>query len=296
LLKPFRDRGNRVLGIDPAINLAQVANQCGIETLPEFWTPELAKEIRNKYGPAKAITAFNVFAHVDDLHSFVRGVKIALDDDGFFIIESPHILDLIEKNEFDTIYHEHLSYLSLKPIQRLVSQYDMKISTVEKHDIHGGSIRIYIEHDTKNRSDGSFQDVLDKEEKLGIYNPFSYLGFREQVEKVKNTLLEIVGDIHQKGKTIDSFGACAKGNILLNYCGINNDLIGCVYDHTPEKQGKLTPGTHIPVVHPDLLSERKPDYLFLAAWNFAKEIMGKTQDYKNNGGKYIIPIPRPTII
>lgn len=296
LLKPFKSLGNKVLGVDPAINLARIANGEGIKTIPDFWTPELARSIKEGEGLAKVITAFNVFAHVEDIHSFVQGVKIALGNDGFFILESPHILDLLEKNEFDTIYHEHLYYLSLKPVQRLMSQYNMKIAKVEQHDIHGGSLRVYIEHDSQNRSDGSFEKILDKEKKAGIYDSDSYEGFTEKVETVKRNLNLMVRKIKQEGKTIDSFGASAKGNILLNYCGINHPSIGCVYDHTPEKQGKLTPGTHIPIINPDFLLERKPDYLFLAAWNFAREIMEKTQDYRSQGGRYIIPIPNPVVI
>jgi hypothetical protein len=295
LLRPFKAKGNRVLGVDPARNLAEIANESGIETIPEFWDCNLASKILSEYGPAKIITAFNVFAHVADIHSFVCGVKTLLSNDGFFILESPHMHDLIGKNEFDTIYHEHLSYLLLGPLQNLMKQYKMKISRVEEQEIHGGSIRVYVENECQDRSDGSFEKVFEIEKKAGLYEVSSYINFRNGVASVKNNLVSMLRDIKGRGKSIGAFGASAKGNILLNYCGVG-DQIDCIYDHTPEKQGKLTPGTHIPVKHPNSLLTGRQDYLLLTAWNFAQEIMRKTKAYKDRGGKYIVPIPQPRII
>jgi SAM-dependent methyltransferase len=296
LLKPFLARGNRVLGVDPAKNLAKIANEEGIETIPEFWNKDLAIDIMRTYGCAKVITAFNVFAHVHEIGSFTQGVKTSLAEDGFFIIESPHILDLIAQNEFDTIYHEHLSYLSVGALQKLMQRYGLRVARVQKQEIHGGSIRVYVEHETQNRSDGSVEKSLREEEAAGLYDSESYKNFRGKVEGVRRDLVSMVTRIKKEGKTIAAFGASAKGNILLNYSGIDGNLIDCVYDHTPEKQGKLTPGTHIRVEHPDMLTKQRPDFLLLTAWNFAAEIMTKTQDYKSQGGRYIIPIPSPRII
>ncbi|MBI2045153.1 NAD-dependent epimerase/dehydratase family protein [Candidatus Pacearchaeota archaeon] len=296
LLMPFKERGNRVLGVDPAVNLAKIANESGIETLSEFWSEKLANEIMQKYGKAKLITAFNVFAHVDDVHSFLEGIKILLDDGGFFIFESPHIYDLIDKTEFDTIYHEHLSYLSLKPIKLVAESHGLRVARAEKHEIHGGSIRVYIEHGNNNRSNGSVDQFLEAEEKLGVYSLKYYEQFKENVELIKIGLSSIVKRIKNDRKSVSGFGASAKGNILLNYCDLNKNHIDWVFDHTPEKQGKLTPGTNIPIIHPDSLVEKMPDYLLITAWNFAKEIMDKTKAYKEKGGKYIIPIPYPKIV
>lgn len=296
LLHPFKRIGNRVLGIDPAINLAKIANEEGIETIPEFWNEGLAKKILQSHGPAKIITAFNIFAHVDDVHSFISGVKILLDKDGFFVFESPHIQDLITKVEFDTIYHEHLSYLSSSPVARLLSEHGLRIAKIEKHNIHGGSIRGYIEHNFQNRSNGSSEKVLKDEEISGIYNPSSYYSFSEQVKSVRKNLNSLLHNIKRDGQSISLFGASAKGNILLNYCGIDHQQIDYAFDHTPEKQGRLTPITHIPVIHPDLLLSKMPDYLLLTAWNFSREIMEKTKAYQENGGKYIIPLPQLRVL
>ncbi len=296
LLKPFKEKGNQVLGVDPAVNLAEFANSQGIPTLAEFWDERFAKKVEEDYGKAKIITAFNVFAHVDDIHSFVKGVKQLLAKDGFFIIESPHLLDLIKHNEFDTIYHEHLSYLLLKPLQQLMKNYGLKISRVKKYPIHGGSVRIYVEHDSMSREDGSYERILSEEEAEGLYREKAYFEFKEKVERVKTDLTSQINQLKKQGKTVSCFGASAKGSILLNYCGLNNNQIDFIFDHTPEKQNKFSPGTHIPIISPGFLLEKKPDYLLLTAWNFAKEIIEKTKDYKLNGGKYIVPIPKVEII
>lgn len=297
LLKKFKARGNKVLGIDPAINIAEIANKEGIETLPNFWTPDLAKKLLSIRGTAKIITAFNVFAHVHDLHSFVGAVKILLDKEGYFIIEAPHLLKLIEKNAFDTIYHEHLSYLLVKPIQKLMALHGLKISKVDETDIHGGSIRIYIEHkDKPGRFDNSVQKIIEKEENSGLYSKKAYLDFREKVLNIREELVGSLSKLKQQGKIIGGFGASAKGNTLLNYFGINNQMVDYIFDSTPEKQNKFTPGANIPIIDANLLMEKNPDYLLLLAWNFAPEIIEKTKTYKDKGGKYIIPIPKIKVI
>ena len=297
LLKEFKAKGNKVLGIDPAINLAKIANEEGIETLPEYWNPELAKELKEKKGEAKVIIAINVFAHINDLHSMVEGVKIMLADNGYFIIESPHLMSLIEKTEFDTIYHEHLSYLSVKPLQELMKEHDLRIAKVKKVSIHGGSIRMYIEKkETKETSDGSTQKIIEEEKQMGLHNYESYVDFGNKVEKIKTDLNSLLKKLKNDGKTIAAFGASAKGNTLLNYSNIGKELVDFIVDDTPEKQNKLYPGVHIPIVSRNKLMEKKPDYLLLLAWNFAKEMMEKTNDYKEQGGKYIIPIPEVKVV
>ncbi|HLC79202.1 MAG TPA: class I SAM-dependent methyltransferase [archaeon] len=296
LLQEFKREGNRVLGIDPAINLAKIANEQGIETLPQYWNPKLAEKIVEKYGKAKAIIAVNVFAHIDDLHSMVEGVNVALADGGYFMIESPHLLSLIKKTEFDTIYHEHLSYLMVGPLQKLMEGHKMRIAKVKKYDIHGGSIRMYVEKESSpNTSDGSVQQIIREEKDAGLYEFSNYINFKNDVEKIKKDLTTLLKKLKKEGKTIAAFGASAKGNTLLNYCNITTQ-IDCIFDDTPQKIGKLYPGVHIPIVAGSELLKRKPDYLLLLAWNFAKEIMQKTSEYKKAGGKYIIPIPKVEVV
>jgi len=296
LLKQFKER-NKVLGVEPATNIGKIANESGIKTVEEFWNENTAKRILKEYGKAKVITAFNVFAHVDDIHSFVKGIKILLDKDGYFIMECPHLLKLIEKVEFDTIYHEHLSYFLAKPLQKIMELHNMRVAKIEEFEMHGGSIRVYVEHkERSDRSNNSMQNVIFKEERAGLYNKKIYLDFSEKVKKIKETLVNIISNLKKEGKVIAGFGASAKGNTLLNYSNINNHLIDYILDATPEKQEKWTPGMHIPVIHSNQLMERKPHYLLLLAWNFAIEIMDKTKPYKNQGGKYIIPVPKVSVI
>jgi len=297
LLSPFKERHNRVLGVDPARNLAELANRNGIETIPEFWNEDLSKRLRDEYGAAKAITAFNVFAHVDDVHSFTEAVKNLLADDGYFIIEAPHLYNLIEKTEFDTVYHEHLSYLLVKPVKQLMEEHGLRLAKAKSFDIHGGSIRMYIEKDSsKDTSDGSTDEVMALEEKAGLYNIERYKALEKDVFGLRRDLTYKLLDLKFEGKSVSGFGASAKGNTLLNYCGIGNDIIDCIFDDTPEKQGKITPGVYIPIVNGNELYVRKPDYLLLLAWNFVDEIMQKTKKYAENGGKYIVPVPKLKII
>lgn len=297
LLMPFKQKGNRILGIDPAINLAKIANEAGIETLPEFWEQGLAKKVLDNYGSSKVITAFNVFAHVNDVHSFLEGVKTLLAEDGCFIVEAPHLYNLVEKTEFDTVYHEHLSYFLVRPLIRLAQEHDMKITKVKKVDIHGGSIRIYMEKENgQDTSDDSVQNIIKEEERAGLYNIGAYRGLKRQVDGLKNNLNAILHELKNLGKTISAFGASAKGNILLNHCQIGKGVIDYVFDDTPEKQGKLYPGVHIPIISRDTLLKKQPDYLLLLSWNFADEMIRKTKEYKQNGGKYLIPVPYLKIV
>lgn len=297
LLIKFKNKNNRVLGVEPASNIAEIATMEGIETINEYWTHNLAKKILDKYGSAKVITAFNVFAHVNDIHSFVEGAKILLDKKGYFIIESPHLLKLIEKVEFDTVYHEHLSYLLIRPLKKLMEMHGLRLAKVKEFDIHGGSVRLYIEHkEKKDSSDGSVENLINREEMAGLYSPLAYHDFHKKVIKIKEDLINTLIQLKMEGKSVAAIGASAKGNTLINYCNIGPDIIRYIFDATPEKQNKLTPGKHIPIISQDMLMEKKPDYLLILAWNFADEIMRRTKAYKEMGGKYIIPIPTLKII
>lgn len=297
LLRYFKNKGNKVLGIDPARNLAKIANESGIETLPEFWNKNLATKVLEKYGHAKVITAFNVFAHVPDMHSFVNGVKTLLSPEGYFIIEAPHLANLVRETEFDTIYHEHVSYLLVKPLERLMLEHGMRIAKARKMDIHGGSIRLYIEHQGKfDTSDGSTKKIIQEEAGEGLYHLNAYTGLGKRVDKIKSDLTSKLRELKSQEKVIAAFGASAKGNVLLNSCEIGKDLVNCIFDDTLEKQGKLSPGTHIPIISRDKMSEVNPDYLLLLAWNFADEMINKTKKFQEQGGKYIVAVPHLKII
>jgi novobiocin biosynthesis protein NovU/D-mycarose 3-C-methyltransferase len=298
LLQEFKKLEVKTLGVEPAVNLAKLANSNGIETLNNFWDKNSALKIANEYGGAKVITAFNVFAHVDDVHEFVQNIKTALRNDGIFVIEVPYLIDFLEKHEFDTVYHEHLSYFLLKPLQHILEQNGMRIIHVKKHSIHGGTIEVTAVKDnsqTKNMI-SNIDDFLIIEKNLGCYNSEHYLNFANEVQNIKKNLTELVKDLRLNGKKIAGFAASAKGNTLLNYCNLDFNSIQYVVDETPTKQGLLTPGSHIPIVQIPHLQSQPPDYLLILAWNFVEEIMDKTKQFKINGGKYIIPIPKIQIV
>jgi 2-polyprenyl-3-methyl-5-hydroxy-6-metoxy-1,4-benzoquinol methylase len=298
LLRSFKGHNIKVLGVDPASNLSEIANKKGLTTINRYWNKETANKISQEYGKAFLITALNCFAHVDDINNFVEGVKILLKDEGIFIIEVPHFLDFIKRSEFDTCYHEHLSYYSIKPLIKLFKKHDMKIIDIKKIDIHGGTIRIYISKNINQIeiNKESINKIIKLEEENNLYDPETYIHFSSKVHKIKEDLTKTLKKLKEEGKRVAGFGASAKGNMLLNYCNINNEVIDYIIDETPEKQNKLTPGMKIPILAFSHLKENPPDYLLILPWNFAKEIINKTQDFKNTGGKYIIPIPEVKII
>jgi hypothetical protein len=298
LLKEFKKLKVKTLGIEPASNLANLANSDGIETLNYFWNLESATKIIKDYGGAKVITAFNVFAHVDNVHDFIENVKTALTDDGMLVIQVPYLVDFLEKHEFDTVYHEHLSYFLLKPINHILEEHGMKIIKVKKFFIHGGTMEIRAVKNTEKTQNipSNINDFLMIEKNLGYYDEKSYLNFSEEVKNIKKNLVELVCDLSHQGKKIAAFAASAKGNTLLNYCNIDSNSIKYIVDQTPTKQGFVSPGGHIPIVPMANLENDPPDYLLILAWNFVEEIMIKTSQFKNQGGKYIIPIPKIQIL
>ena len=296
LLKPFQQLGVRVLGIDPAQNVARLATQQGIETLPMFFGRETAEGIRKKRGAARVITANNVFAHVNDLDDFVTAVGILLSQDGVFIIEVPYLGDLLEKNLFDTIYHEHLSYFSVKPLMRLFEKHGMEIFDIQKVKSHGGSVRVFVRR--KNPTGGiepAVQSFLRAEEKLRLYSPETWRRFANSIAQNKTELKILLDGVKVQNKVVAGYGAPAKGNTLLNYFGIGISEIAYIVDDSPYKQGLFTPGTRIPVVAPSRLVDEPPDYILILAWNFAEGIMNKLSSFQKAGGKFIIPVPQPRI-
>jgi len=298
-LREFKKQGVRVLGVDPAENLAKIAIESGVPTVAKFWNAETAGQIHTEYGKAKMITAMNVFAHVDDLDSFLAGINTLLDDDGVFAIECPYMFNFMTNTEFDTTYHEHLSYFLLKPIMHLVKQHDMEVFDVLTVNIHGGSLRVYVKKKSSKAWDICYQNIdklLLMEEETGFHKTEKYIHFSVAVKKIRDDMIRLIKSIKAEGGKIAAYGASAKGNILSNYCGFGKLDIDYIIDDTPEKQGCLAPGHHIPIVAFDKLTKEPPEYLILLAWNFSRELMNKTIKYQKQGGKYIIPIPQVKVV
>ncbi len=295
LLKSFKSLGMKVLGVDPAENLVKKANKEGVKTICALFTKDLAGKIKKEYGSAKTITATNVVAHVHDLHDFFEGIKTLLSDKGLLIAEFPYLIDLIEKVEFDTIYQEHLSYFSITPFEKLLKKHGLYLIDVQKLPVHGGSVRVLVSKEPKN-STGRVKKFLTLEMKKGILNVQTYLKFRRKVDKVRHELVQLLWKLRLDGKKIIGYGASAKGNIILNYCRIGPETLDYIVDSIPYKQGKYTPGMHIPIYPESKQLEDQPDYTLLLAWNFADEIIKKQSEYRKRGGKFILAIPKLTII
>lgn len=286
----------RVLGIEPSANVAEVARQKGIETLDGFFTIEMAQRIVGKYGKAKVVTANNVFAHIDDIDEIINAVLTLLADDGVFVSESHYLLDLIERMEFDTIYHEHLCYYSVKPLQHLFGRFGMEVFDVERVHTHGGSIRVFARRATGETPRSSVRELLALEEKAGLHTLARFSGFQKEADAIRDKLVSLVRGFNKEGKTVVAYGAPAKGNTLLNFCGFTAEDLKYVTDTTPQKIGLLTPGSHIPVVSPDILLTDTPDYILLLAWNYREFILKKEGALRDRGAKFIIPIPKVEIV
>lgn len=297
LLKPFAELGATVLGIEPAVKIAKEAQKNGIETVSEFISNPLAATIVKKHGKAHVVTANNVFAHIDDLDEVIASVITLLDDNGVFIIEAPYLIDFINNMYFDLVYHEHLSYLSLTPLVRLFERFGMKIFDVRHTSVHGGSIRVFVK-----KSKGTWPvkpavaRFLGKERKMKLGNLSVYTSFARKILQNKERLIHLLIRLKIGGKSIAAYGAPAKGNTLLSYFGIGREIIDFIVDDSPWKQSLFTPGTHIPIVPSDTLYKRRPDYLLILAWNFAPSIMKTHSAYLGQGGRFIIPVPKPRVV
>lgn len=295
LLKSFKALGMNVLGVDPAENLVKKANKEGVRTLCALFTKEIASKIKKEYGLAKTITATNVVAHVHDLHDFLEGIKIVLSDDGLLIAEFPYLVDLIEKVEFDTIYQEHLSYFSITPFEKLLKLHGLYLIDVQRLSIHGGSVRVFVSKIPK-RSNERVKKMLQLEKKKGMLDSQTYLKFRRKVDKLRHELVQLLWKLRLDNKQIVGYGASAKGNIVLNYCRIGPETLDYIVDSISYKQGKFTPGMHIPIFPEEKLLKDKPAYTLLLAWNFADEIIKKQDEYRKKGGKFILAIPKVKIV
>ena len=287
---------HRVLGIEPSSNVAEAAQKKGIETIVEFFNEEMAKRIVETHGKAKVVTANNVFAHIDDLDEIVRGIKTLLTDDGVFVSESHYLLDLVQHMEFDTIYHEHLCYYCVKPLQYLFERFDMEVFDVERVAQHGGSIRVFARNRSSAPIDPRVKELFDLEEKSGLHTAETFLGLQERVNSIRDKLVSLVRKLRQEGNKVVGYGAPAKSGTLLNFCGFTGSDLAYITDTTSYKVGMLTPGSHIPVVSPDILKMETPDYILLLAWNYRDFILEKEKDVRARGAKFIIPIPKVEII
>lgn len=292
LLQYFKEKGIPVLGVEPTANTAKVAAEKGIDSIIDFFGSDLAQ---NKLeGKADLILGNNVLAHVPDINDFVAGVKIALKPNGVNTFEFPHLCKLIEFNQFDTIYHEHFSYLSFTALKSVFEKQGLTFFDVQELPTHGGSLRIFTKHkeDSSKQIEPSVQAMLNKEIGLGVDTLVYYEGFQEKVETIKNEFLAFLLQAKAEGKIVVGYGAAAKGNTLLNYCGIKgNDLISYVMDASPYKQNKGLPGSRIPVYHPDKIKETKPDYVIIFPWNLKSEISSQLAFIKEWGGKFVVAIP-----
>lgn len=295
LLKPFHALGANILGIDPARMIAEKATKEGVPTITGYFTENVAREILLKHGKAKAITANNVFAHIHDLDEVMRAVRILLSEDGVFVIEAPYLRVFLEDKLFDTIYHEHLSYIALAPLVPFFAKYGMEIVDVEMVSSHGGSVRIMVAEKDAHTQEARVAQYVAEEKTAGLENIETYEKFALDVVENRRLLLELLGGLKKSGKHIAGYGAPAKGNTLLNFMHIGPDLVEYIVDDSPLKQGLFTPGMHIPVVSGERLKEDTPDYLFILAWNFADSIMKKNAEFSSKGGKFIVPVPVPRI-
>lgn len=296
LLKFFKDSGYKVLGVDPAKNVVQVAEKIGVDTIVDFFSEKLGTEIAEKYGKAKVVLANNVVAHIDDHHDLVKGLDNLLDEDGVFVLEAPYLIDMFENLTYDTIYHEHLSFLAVRPLKRLFEQYGFEIFNVETPEVQGVSLRVFTGRKGKHEINPNVQKMIDKELELGLDSLDTYNVLAQKVEEQKNKLISLVKDLKSSGKKIVAYGAPAKGNTMLNYCDLGVNVLDYALEDLPAKQGMFTPGMHIPTVDSEYAHKNLPDYFLMLAWNYQKPILEKEQEFLKNGGKFIIPVKGISVI
>ena len=298
LLQYFQKKHIQVLGIEPAKNVALAAQEKGIETIVDFFGVKLAEQLVAQNRKADLIVGNNVFAHVPDINDFVVGMEIILNDQGVITLEFPHLMQIIEQNQFDTIYHEHFSYFSFYTTGLIFEKHGLELFDVERISTHGGSLRIYGKHkeDTSKNISPNVAELLKEEEAKGMQALSYYEGFQGKVDRVKVDLVSFLLEQKKKNAKVAAYGAAAKGNTLLNYCGIKSDLVEYVVDASPHKQGKYLPGSHIPIVNEDMIKKNKPDYILILAWNLKDEITQQLRYVKEWNSKFVLAIPKLEII
>ena len=297
LLQYFRARGIPVLGIEPARNVAAAAGERGIPTVVDFFSAELADElVRDGHG-ADLVVANNVLAHVPDVHDFVEGVSRLLKPAGIVTMEFPHLLRLLAERQFDTIYHEHLSYFTLLVVERLFAEHGLRLFDVDEVPTHGGSLRVYAAHaEASPEPTTRLADVRRGERQAGLDRVEGYLGFEEAVRAVKRDLLAFLIEAKRSARSVVAYGAAAKGNTLLNYCGIRSDFVDYVVDRSPHKQGLFLPGTRLPIHAPERTRDTRPDFLLILPWNLTAEIMEQMSYVRAWGGRFVVPVPAVTVL
>jgi hypothetical protein len=297
LLQFYKRAGIPVLGIEPARNVARVAvEERGVRTLSEFFGNELARELAGRGERADVLHANNVLAHVADLNGFVSGVRHFLKETGVAVIETPYIKDLVDHCEFDTIYHEHLCYYSLMALDHLFRRHELEITGVSRVAIHGGSLRLRVQHAGAAEPDEAVRRLLEDEQAWGVGDVEFYRVFAARVERLKEELRDLLADIRRRGARVAAYGAAAKGSTLLNYFRIGRETIDFVADRSTYKQGRYMPGVRIPIVEPDRILQEMPPYLLLLTWNFAEEILEQQAEYRRRGGRFIIPVPELRVV
>ena len=298
LLQYFKEKKIPVLGIEPAENVAKSAIKKGIDTRIDFFTKDLALNLKNNQKQADLIIANNVLAHVPELNDFVHGIKILLKDDGLATLEFPHLLNLIEKNQFDTIYHEHFSYFSFLTVINIFKHHELEIFHVQELSTHGGSLRLFVKHKSNDNFSitPEIKNILDKESKAGLDKIGTYTNFTISAEKIKEDLLNFLHDCKKNNKQVIGYGAPAKGNTLLNFCNIDKTLISYTVDKNIHKQGKYLPGIQIPIKSLEEIKKTKPDFVLILPWNLQNEIITEINYIQDWGGKFVIPIPEVKIL
>jgi 2-polyprenyl-3-methyl-5-hydroxy-6-metoxy-1,4-benzoquinol methylase len=297
LLQHFLARGIPVLGVEPAANVASAARSRGILTEVRFLASATGQEIARQHGQADLVAANNVFAHVPDILDFARGLRALVKDEGLVTLEFPHLLRLIERRQYDTIYHEHFSYLSLLTSSRALARAGLRVVDVEELDTHGGSLRVYARpEESADEPTPRVEAVLGEEESAGLHDVAGHQGFAGEVLQIKSDLLGFLLTAAREGRSVAGYGAPGKGNTLLNHCGIRSDLLAYTVDRSPVKQGKFLPGTHIPIHAPGRLAETRPDYVLVLPWNLREEISRQLDYVRSWGGRLVFPIPALEIV
>jgi hypothetical protein len=295
-LKGFSGFPVRPLGVEPATRIANIARESGIETVNEFFSERVAAEIRRTHGPAKIINAAGVFFHVDDIDDFVRGVHTLLAEDGVFVVQAIYLVDMIERNSFDNVYHEHVCHYSIKPLQVLFERFGMEIFDVHRASIHGGSIVAHVGKKGRFANSGNADRLMREEAAMGLHALPRFQQFAAKAEEIKKTLVSMLIELKSQHKRIAAYGAPAKGNTLLNYCQIGPDILDFAVEKNDLKCGMYTPGMHIPVIREEEAATNPPDYYLMLPWNFLDELLLKEKAYRDRGGKFIVPIPEPRIM
>ena len=297
LLQAYKQARIPIVGVEPATNIAAVALEKNIPTVCDFFSSQLVDKLIEDYGRADVIHANNVLAHVPDLNGVVYGIRRFVKNSGVIIVEVPYVRDMVDGTEFDTVYHEHLCYFSVTALTRLFKRHGLVIHDVERLKIHGGSLRIFSGiDDYATKPSQNVEQLLEQEVKEHIAQSEFYLTFAERVEVLKVELVTLLHELRDAGKKVAAYGASAKGSTLLNYFGIDATVIEFVVDRSPVKQGRYTPGTHIPIREPEALLEERPDYVLLLTWNFEEEVLRQQEVYRRDGGKFIIPIPTLRVV